>query len=60
MEDDGDFRRPAVARASVEEVVTAAKNFGVTPWRKFYNNQWNENGIGGEGAPVLYVPREPA
>lgn len=37
----------AVARARMEDVLAAAENMQTTPWKKYYDGEWNENGMGG-------------
>ncbi len=49
-------RRAAVARPPVAEVVQAARRGMVTPWRKFRDGDWKEDGLTGYGAPVLQQP----
>lgn len=36
-----------VARASVSDVITAARNNTISTWKKYYNSAWNENGLTG-------------
>jgi|GEM_PF-1570742 len=54
----GFFRKPAVARALIADVVAAAKNYTVTPWVKYYNGQWNHNALTEAGSSVLPYPSE--
>jgi hypothetical protein len=54
----GFFRKPAVARALIADVVAAAKNHTVTPWVKYYNGQWNRNALTEAGSSVLPYPSE--
>ena len=42
-----DTNGEAVARANVSEVLAAAQNGRTTTWRKYYNGNWNEPGLGG-------------
>lgn len=44
----------AVARSKVGDVVTAARNKSVSPWKKYYKGGWTENGWAG-AATVLLV-----
>lgn len=44
---------PAVCRAPVADVLSAAKNGTVTEWKKYYNGAWNEDGMGGKATPVI-------
>lgn len=46
-------RRLSVARAKTADVLAAAKNHAVTPWRKFRDESWNEDGLTGLGSAVL-------
>lgn len=48
----GYFRRIAVARASVADVLSAAQNGTTTAWKKYYNGAWNEAGLGGNFTPI--------
>jgi Ricin-type beta-trefoil lectin domain-like len=41
-----------VARASVTDVINAAKNGTVTPWTKYYNGGFSENGLYGNTSPI--------
>jgi regulation of enolase protein 1 (concanavalin A-like superfamily) len=54
----GYFRKPAVARALIADVVAAAKNYTVTPWVKYYNGQWNRNALTEAGSSVLPYPTD--
>ncbi len=50
----------AVARAPVDDVLSAADNFEVTNWQKYHNGSFSEDGIGGlsspleDGNPIVY------
>jgi|GEM_PF-2745824 len=46
-------RRAAVARAPVADVLKAARRGSVTPWRKFSDGAWEQDGLTGYGAAVL-------
>jgi len=56
MDKDGDFwsnyNELAVARTGLEELKTAAKNKTVPVFKKYYQNGWTENGIGGKSSPL--------
>jgi hypothetical protein len=41
-----------VSRAPLADVITAAKAGTVSPWKKYYNGAWNENGLGGNYSPL--------
>jgi hypothetical protein len=47
--------QPSVARARVDDVMTAAWQGVTTQWTKYYNGQWNSAGLGGP-ADALNVP----
>jgi hypothetical protein len=47
-----DYRKIAVARARVTDVIAAAKAGTVTQWKKYRNGAWNENGLGGNYTPL--------
>jgi hypothetical protein len=49
-------RRAAVARAPVADVLQAARRGSVTPWRKFSDGDWKQDGLTGYGAAVLPQP----
>ena len=49
-------RRAAVARAPVAEVLQAANRGSVTPWHKFSDGDWKEDGLTGYGTAVLPQP----
>jgi hypothetical protein len=49
-------RRAAVARAPVADVLQAARRGSVTPWRKFSDGDWKQDGFTGYGAAVLPQP----
>lgn len=49
-------RRAAVARAPVSDVLHAARRGSVTPWRKFSDGVWEQDGLTGYGAAVLLQP----
>jgi hypothetical protein len=40
----------ACARALVSDVIAAAKNGTVTTWKKYYNGEWNQDGLGGNSS----------
>jgi hypothetical protein len=42
----------AVARAPVDEVLSAARQGMTTPWRKYLNAQWTGEGLGGMASPL--------
>jgi hypothetical protein len=42
----------AVARAPVSEVVDAARQGGVSDWRKYFDGSWDEAGLGGRSSDV--------
>ncbi len=48
-----DGRRPAVARARISDVLTAARSHTVTAWRKYRDGSWDEDGLTGLGSSVL-------
>jgi hypothetical protein len=48
-----DGRRLVVARARIDEVLAAARNHAVTPWRKYRDGSWDEDGLTGLGSAVL-------
>jgi hypothetical protein len=56
IDKDGDFwsnyNELAVARTSLEELKTAVKNKTVPVFKKYYQNGWTENGIGGKSSPL--------
>jgi arylsulfatase len=55
--DDGPTsRRAAVARAPVAEVLNAARRGEVTPWRKFSDGAWEQDGLTGYGSAILPQP----
>ncbi len=54
----GYYRKPAVARALIADVVAAAKTFTVTPWVKYYNGAWNHNALTQAGSSVLPYPSD--
>ena len=58
--DDG-YMRAAVARAKVADVLNAAiSQNDVVPWKKYYNGDWNEPGLGDglvSSKPIDPVPR---
>jgi len=49
-------RRAAVARAPVADVLQGARRGLVTPWRKFSDGDWTQDGLTGYGAAVLAQP----
>lgn len=46
-------RKVSAARASVADVVAAARNHTVTPWLKYKNGAFTENALTGMGSPVI-------
>lgn len=54
----GYYRKPAVARALIADVVAAAKTFTVTPWFKYYNGTWDHNALTEAGSSVLPYPSD--
>ncbi len=46
-------RRLAVARARISDVLAAARNHTVTPWHKYRDGSWDEDGLTGFGSAVL-------
>ena len=46
----------AVARAKIEDVLSAAEDDQVTPWYKYHNGVWDEMGMGGEFTPLNIKP----
>jgi hypothetical protein len=46
-------RRLAVARGRISDVVVAARNHTVTPWRKYCDGSWDQDGLTGLGSAVL-------
>lgn len=46
-------RKVSVARASVADVVAAARNHTVTPWLKYRDGAFTENALTGMGSPVI-------
>lgn len=54
----GFFRHPAVARALVTDVVAAAKNHTVSPWKKYYEGTWTEDALTGKASSVLPYPSD--
>jgi hypothetical protein len=42
----------AVARASVADVINAARSGTVTAWKKYYNGNWDSEGLGGNCSPI--------
>jgi len=42
----------AIARAKVEDVVDAAENGRITVWNKYYQDKWDEPGLGGKFTPL--------
>ena len=46
-------RRLAVARARISDVLAAARNHTVTPWYKYRDGSWDEDGLTGFGSAVL-------
>lgn len=51
-----DGRRAAVARAPLSEVVAAARRLDVSPWRKFNDGAWDQDGLTGLGSAVIPQP----
>jgi len=56
MNKDGDiwsnYNELSVARTSLEELKTAVKNKTVPVFKKYYQNSWTEEGIGGKSSPL--------
>jgi len=46
------YNELAAARTSLEELKTAVKNKTVPVFKKYYQNDWTENGIGGKSSPL--------
>ena len=46
----------AVARASVSDVITAAKKGKITPWMKYKSGSWNSPGLGGVCTSISIMP----
>jgi hypothetical protein len=46
----------AVARAPIAEVAAAAKDGAVTPWKKYNNGSWDQDGFTGVGSMILPAP----
>ena len=42
----------AVARALVADVINAARRGTVTAWKKYYNGNWDSEGLGGNCSPI--------
>ena len=43
----------AVARAEVNEVIAAARDKSVSPWKKYYNGSWTEKGWAGAATILI-------
>jgi hypothetical protein len=52
---DRSDRHGAVARASVQEVISSARSGGVSAWHKYYNGEWTEPGLGGRASSIGQV-----
>jgi hypothetical protein len=50
-------RGVAVARARVKDVLDSADKGRVTVWKKYYQGQWSEEGIGGRFTPLGIEPK---
>jgi len=46
------YNELSVARTSLEELKTAVKNKTVPVFKKYYQNNWTEDGIGGKSSPL--------
>jgi hypothetical protein len=46
----------AVARCSIEDVLKAAENHRVAPWKKYYMGKWKEPGLGGRFTALNIPP----
>jgi hypothetical protein len=46
----------AVARVRIEDLTTKAAQGQVTPWKKYYKGQWEEDGIEGRFTPLNIPP----
>ncbi len=53
---NGSPRIPAVARAKITEVVNAAKLGTVSPWKKYNNGNWNQDGLTGVASNITPYP----
>jgi hypothetical protein len=42
----------SVARAKIADVINAARKFKVTPWEKYYNGKWDQDGMKGQASPL--------
>lgn len=51
-----DGRRAAVARAPLTEVADAARRLDVSPWHKFNDGNWDQDGLTGLASAVLPQP----
>ena len=52
----------SVARASLSDVLTAANNKATTPWLKYYNGGFTQNGLSGQSSDLIntYLSRTSA
>ena len=48
----------SVARARLDDVLTNARNGKVTPFKKFNNGRWADDGIGGHSTPIFRPGKE--
>jgi hypothetical protein len=46
----------AVVRAKISKVLSAAEVFTAYPWKKFFNGEWSEEGLGGRFTPLNIEP----
>ncbi len=46
----------AAARAKLSDVLAAAEDQQATPWRKYHDGGWDENGLGGRFTPLNIDP----
>jgi hypothetical protein len=44
----------SVARAKFDDVLANAKDGKVTPFKKYFNGDWTEDGLGGQSTPVFH------
>jgi hypothetical protein len=51
--EDPNGRRLAVARAPIADVVAAARKHQATPWKKYRDGAWDEDGLTGYGSAIL-------
>ncbi len=52
-EHGSDGKRLSVARAKISDVLAAARKHTVTPWKKYRDGSWDEDGLTGLGSAVL-------